>query len=247
MSKTTTTTKTAAPKKTAAAKTAAPKKTTRSAKRIADNLDSGQVLQAQFTEAVKARVATLEAKKQQDPGTFIAVEWARITKHVQDPSFARSLAMLHGALDLGFLLRILPNVDTRGETYVQAKTVEKIVKMIHAFALRDLSKLDGYQQQVIFNALYNGDALTIRAAQASLSRRVSNEGLSETLKSRGTNTPGTATSQASQVREVLRLLGIAQVNKGARDDKLVMHEDKARVLREVFATVEDIETEGGEE
>ena len=208
---------------------------TRSGKRIADNLSIAQTQQQQVIAAVQARVDTLNKKKENDPSFIIAAEWARILPAVKDESFARSLAMLNGALDIDGLCKILPNAEGRGANYIQAKTTEKIVKMVHAFALRDLSKLDPYQQQVVYNALYNGDALSIRAAQASLSKRVACEGLSETIKSRGSYTTGTATSQASQVRDVLRVLGIAEVNKGKRDDVLKINEARAQVLREVFA------------
>jgi hypothetical protein len=216
-------------------KTTAPKKTTRSTKRVSDNLSIAQQQQAQVIEAVETRMQKLKDKQAQDPSFKIAVEWARILPAVKDESFARSLAMLNGALDIDGLCKVIPNAEGRGANYVQAKTVEKVVKMVHAFALRDLSKLDPYQQQVVFNALYNGDALSIRAAQASLSKRVACEGLSETIKSRGSYTAGTATSQASQVRDVLRVLGIAEVNKGKRDDVLRINETRAQVLREVFA------------
>jgi hypothetical protein len=37
------------------------------------------------------------------------------------------------------------------------------------------------------------------------------------------------------VRDVLRVLGIAEVNKGKRDDVLRINETRAQVLREVFA------------
>lgn len=226
-----TATKQTAPKNTAP-KTA-PK--SRAQKKIVDNQGIAQQQQTAILEALQTRVQKLQNKQAQDPTFKVAVEWARIIPAVKDQSFVNSLALLNGALDVDGLVKVLPNHEGRGTNYVQAKTVEKVVRMIHAFALRDLSKLDDYQQQVIFNALYNGDALSIRAAQASLSKRVQCEGLSETIKSRGSYTAGTACAQASQVREVLRVLGIAEVQKGKRDDVLKVNEARASVLREVFA------------
>jgi polyhydroxyalkanoate synthesis regulator phasin len=211
------------------------KTVSRTQKKIIDNQGIAQQQQGAILEALETRVRKLQEKQAIDPTVRIAVEWARIIPAVKDSSFVNSLALLNGALDIDGLVKVLPNAETRGTGYVQAKTVEKVVRMIHAFALRDLSKLDDYQQQVIFNALYNGDALSIRAAQASLSKRVMCEGLKETIKSRGSYTAGTATAQASQVREVLRVLGIAQVNKGKRDDVLTVNEQRASVLREVFS------------
>lgn len=192
--------------------------------------------------AITNRVAALESA-----GQFVAVEWASIAKHISDDSFVRSLALLDGAIDIENLTRILPNYDKNKvikTDYIQAKTVQKAVRMVHAFALRDLSKLDPYQQQVIVNALFNGDKLSMRGALASLSRMIECEGMSETLKSRASYTAGTAGAQASQVRELLRVLGLGTTVKGGRDDTLTVNEERAKVLRDIFAMgVEETEAE----
>ena len=209
------------------------------AQRIAQNLKVAQAQREQILGAVHARVATYTEANAKPP-----VEWARIEKAINDESFVKSLSMLNGALDIDALCANVRST-TKGPNYVQAKTVEKTVRMVHAFALRDLSKLDNYQAQVIGVSLFNGGALSLTGAQASLSRRVAYDQGREQIKSRAGYTVGTASSQASQVREVLRVLGLAVVNKGKRDDTFTVNEARAQVLREVFAL--DAETESESE
>lgn len=211
-----------------------------SKQKIAANLKKATGQRDTMLVAVGNRVSALEKG-----GQFVAVEWAGITKAIKDDAFVRSLALLDGAIDIENLNRILPNYDKTKVVktdYIQAKTVQKAIRMIHAFALRDFGKLDTYQTQVIHNALFNGDKLTMRGTLASLSRMVNCEGLNETLK-RAHYSAGTAGAQASQVRELLRVLGLGTTTKGAQNDTLTVNEERAKVLRDIFSMGEIEETE----
>lgn len=213
---------------------------------------SRQKIVALRTKALKQRDTMIEkiASRVQyltDNNQHVAAEWARIVKHINDDSFVNSLALLDGALDIAGFTDKLANVNKSDRAnYVQAKTVEKIVRMVHAFALRDLSKLDTYQQQVINNALHNAGDMSITACQASLSRRVECEGLREQIKSRASYTTGTASSQTGQVRDVLRVLGLAEVNKGKRGDVFKLNQARMNVLREIFDVAQVEESEESE-
>lgn len=197
-----------------------------------------QATRDQWVTTISARVQALT-----DAGQHVAVEWAGITKTISEPSFVNALAMLQasGSIECETLTRILGNAErtkVAKTEYVQAKTVQKIVNMVHTLAANDLHKLSDYTSQVLYAALHNGDALSIQGARASLSRRVSNVDLprGETVDKRAPYTPGTACSQASQVREVLRILGLAAVDKGRKSDVLELNPDRAQALRDLYVT-----------
>lgn len=207
----------------------------RAAKRrakIADGQVEAQSIADQLVAAVDRRVSKLEEK-----GEHIAVEWARIKKIAQTEGFNNQIALLNGALDFAPLLAAIPRLktETTPTGYVQAKTVEKILKVVDAFCVKSDDPLGTFIVQVVYTALHNGGALSLTGAQASLSRRVSNEGLSESIPHRAGYSPGTASSQASQVRCALAMLGLADIIKGKRDDVLHIKGERMPELRELFA------------
>ena len=194
--------------------------------------------QAHAIETRDALVAaiSLRVQKLTDRNEHVATEWARITKSATTDGFTNQLALLKGGIDLAPLLAAIPRhkSETDKNGYVQAKTVEKVMKVINAFATQTSDAMGDYVVQVIYNALHNGGSLSLNGAQASLSKRVSNEGSSEALKSRGNYTPGTASSQASQVREVVRMLDLGETTKGKRNDIMTLHPKRVEQLREIF-------------
>lgn len=201
------------------------------ANRISKGLKIALALRDALVAAVSVRVEKLTTA-----GSHVAVEWAGITKTLQTEGFANQLALLNGGIDLAPLVRMLPLL--KGETvpvnYVQAKSVQKMLKVIDAFASQSGAAMGDYTVQVLYNALHNGGSLSLNGAQASLSRRVSNEGSSETLATRGNYTPGTASAQASQVREVVRVLGIGSTVKGKRNDTLTLDPARVEALRAIL-------------
>lgn len=186
---------------------------------------------------IAARVQTLIDTQQ-----HVAAEWARIDAVLSNESFPNALAVVMGArvVDVPGLVDIIGNTREQAPTpahYVQAKTVEKCVNMVFTLASNDLGKLSDYTSQVLFAALHNGAALSIDGARASLSKRCSRIDLPrrEEITNPGNYTTGTASSQASQVRDVLRVLGLASVNKGGRADVFEIHPDKVAALRALYA------------
>lgn len=203
--------------------------------RVQDNQALALGVRDDLVQGIKTRTAKLA-----EQGQHIATEWARILRGIDGDNgqgFVNAVALLGDAIDTATLVRIVPNTVKTGDRtgYVQAKTVEKIVNLVHTIAQGDLGKLSDYSAQVLHNALTNGDALSMRGALASLSRRVECEGLSETISKRANYSAGTASAQASQVRDALRILGLAQVSKGKRDDTFTLNPERVSKLREVFA------------
>jgi hypothetical protein len=209
--------------------------------KITEGQTEAQSIADALLAAVNARVSKLEAK-----GEHIATEWARIKKTVQTEGFNNQVALLNGALDFAPLLAAIPRLktETTPTGYIQAKTVEKILKVVDAFCVKGSDPLGTFVVQVVYTALHNGGSLSLTGAQASLSRRVSNEGRSESIPHRAGYSPGTASSQASQVRCALAMLGLADIIKGKRDDVLHLKGERMGELRALFAMQGDEEGEG---
>lgn len=194
---------------------------------------------ARETAKVWADSIALRVGKLQDAGKPVAVEWALIGKTLGNESFPNALALLigSGSIETETLTRILPTHEGRGTGYVQAKTVQKIVNMIFTLAAGDVGKLSDYTSQVLYHALQNHDALSIDGARASLSKRCSRIDLPnrENIDKPANYSTGTASSQASQVREVLRVLGLATVEKYKKGDTFKLNEKRVEALRGLYA------------
>lgn len=199
-----------------------------------DNLSAAQTVCADLISSIDRRVTRLT-----DTGRTVAVEWAKIRSSIENPGFVNALSVLMGtgSIDIEQLQRVMPNADVKGTGYVQAKTVQKCVNMVHTLAANDLHKLSDYTSQVLNAALHNGNALSIAGGLASLSKRVQGIDLpnNENVTSRADYTPGTASAQTSQVREVFRILGIAEVNKGKRGDTFTLNPARVEALRGLYA------------
>lgn len=196
------------------------------------------------TETRDRIVAIIGARKQAliDAQQPVAIEWDRIVKNVSQPGFVNALAALHGFVSFDTLCDILPNHDKRAVVatrYVQAKTVEKVVNLTYALAGGTTDKMSAYTLQVVAGLLANAGALTITGAQATLSRRIAKPD-DVTLNSRANYTTGTAGAQASQVRDLLRVLGLAEVNKGKRDDRATLTPQAIEKLGALFAEDPDL-------
>lgn len=213
--------------------------------RITKNMQNAIAAQQALIAAVQTRVEKLKGSGTEDAPAHVAVEWARIVKIASTDGFAQQVALLKGGLSLDALITAIPRLKTETDKlgYVQAKTVEKCLKVIDGFASRTSEAMGDYVAQVIFAALHNGGDLSLNGAQASLSRKVSNEGNSESLGTRSNYSPGTASAQASQVREVVRLLGLGSTVKGARNDVMHLDEKKVETLREIFALDGSVNTD----
>lgn len=188
-------------------------------------------------ELIAARVQTLR-----DNNQHVAAEWSRIESTMKNESFPKALAVLmgSGSIDFARFVDIIGNTRESAPTpahYLQAKTAEKVVNMVFTLASNDLGKLSDYTSQVLFAALHNGSALSIDGARASLSKRCARIDLPrrEEITNPGRYSVGTASSQASQVREVFRVLGLATVNKGSRGDVFELNPARVSALRALYA------------
>jgi hypothetical protein len=247
---TTTTTKSTTTRKPRAAKPAAvvqfeqstvDAQFTEFGKRARQHVVNFKIAAEQEIETMRKLIAT-RVQTLIDNNQAVAAEWSRIDNTLSNESFPNALAVLMGArvIDVAGLVDIIGNTREQAASpahYVQAKTVEKWCNMVFTLASNDLHKLSDYTSQVIFAALHNGSALSIDGARAALSKRCSRVDLPrrEEITNPANYTVGTASSQASQVRDLLRVLGLAAVNKGGRGDVFEIHPDKVAALRALYA------------
>lgn len=193
----------------------------------------------EWVAIIQSRVSALIERNQ-----HVAVEWVDgrkggIVGTMKENSFVVALALVIDSIDFEFFTDILGNDDADkvpAQVYIQAKTVVKIVNLIFALAGGQMNKLSAYTLQVVYNALHNGGSLSKQGGHAALTKRVSAVDLpnQEQIVSRANFTTGTANAQLPQVRELLRVLQLADINKNKKDDPIVMRAQCITMLQELF-------------
>ena len=128
-------------------------------------------------------------------------------------------------------LSISKQADDR-EYFVAVKVVVKIVNTANAIAKNDPRKLDGYTRTILEN-LSQLDNLTNKSAMVSLSKAIeyTDDDIKQKLVSRSACSVGTAGTQTSSTRMMLRSLDICEVLKSKRGDALVIKgNERAQML-----------------
>jgi len=124
------------------------------------------------------------------------------------------------------------------ESYVQTKSVQKIIDLMRAVA-QGIKPTDNNLRIVIEGMLQYDDHLTVKECCAVQSRNVQRDelstGIRDNVTAKARYTVGTASSQAGQVRDVLRILGLATVQKGKKGDDATLNEYGREVLKPIFA------------
>lgn len=200
-------------------------------------------------ELVNTIAAGIEARKQaciiaseENPKIANQVStWSKIAKRI-NTSFAVAVQQTGKAIDLSRFASTLPNTMQHGNdsNFIAVYAVDKVLKMVQAVALRDmrgLQKIDCYSAQIIANALANHDSISAKGALMSLSRQIEVgelETVSDKLVTRGRAAITTASTQRSSTREMLRMLGLADLTKGKRDEAITLDPVKVEALRDIF-------------
>lgn len=203
-------------------------------------------------ETIVARLfAAMTARKQAllDGGFVVSTE---ITKknglldnfNPEGNSYRQFLLAVEGTRNI-FDYTTLLNIAAKAKqetandaNYIQCKTFEKIVKCVKAFGFKDARMLDTHSRAIIINTLVNNGVITSKNAFATLVK-VEFDALDtqQTLKERHNYTPGTGSTQLSSTREMLRVLGLTDGNKGARDAAIELLPEAKQALLEHFDTI----------
>jgi len=210
-------------------------------------------LQASLVAAFKTRAAfCAERVTAGYPEQGQVERFTRYAKTVETANYAVAIDAVKSVVSVDQFAAIAANCDKAAKSnFVAVYAADKIIKMIQALAQRDLNglaKIDPYTASIINNALYNNNALSRDGQLASLSRRV-DLNTNEVMKSRAGVALSTALTQKSSTSELARILGLADLIKGARNQTLTLDAAKVAQLRELFKldaneqTDEEVETE----
>ena len=132
-------------------------------------------------------------------------------------------------------LAIASQADNR-EDFIAVKVAVKIVRTANALAKNDVRPLDNYSRTIIEN-LVALQKVSNKDALVSLSRSIvyNEDEQKAKLVSRGQCSAGTAGTQASSTRMMLKNLDICEVLKSKRGDALVMkNNERAQMLLDMF-------------
>ena len=128
--------------------------------------------------------------------------------------------------------------DKKGaENFIAVKANMKIVRIIYAIGSKMVSQIDDYSATIIANMLANDGVLFAKSALVCLSSNIEYSALDQTqiLRSRMHKAVTTASTQRSSTREALRVLGLADVVKGMREDPAKVTEKGSAVFEPLFA------------
>lgn len=132
-------------------------------------------------------------------------------------------------------LAIATQAENR-EDFIAVKVAVKIVRTANALAKNDVRPLDNYSRTIIEN-LVALQKVSNKDALVSLSRSIvyNEDEQKAKLVSRGQCSAGTAGTQASSTRMMLKNLDICEVLKSKRGDALVMkNNERAQMLLDMF-------------
>lgn len=196
-----------------------------------------------FTEAL---VETLTARNNAKPSKDIesAISYAK-KAHVAIDALFSTKAFDQIAKRLLASVAVVESKDDE-EKFVAVKVLVKIVKASAALSRKLKGNFDPYSQTIIEN-LISLQQIDNKSALVSLSRDIEYSEFEQVqhLVARYRCSPGTATTQASSTRMMLRALDICEVQKGKKGDVITLKDnDRARALVAVFSKTAD---ESGEE
>ena len=193
-----------------------------------------------FAAAMLARKAAIEqsaeidqAGKNSQLGQLIPAI-ALVTESV----FANAKAVMNQTDFPGVckIIRTTSKKDSCG--YVQVKTIVKLVKIMRSIA-QGLKTGDGNLDLSLAAIVANDAHASIREVQIAQSKKVAESAnqfdYRDTFKAKpGNYSKGTAKSQSGQVRECLRLFGLATVQKGKRNDDAALNEYGLSILKPIY-------------
>jgi hypothetical protein len=175
--------------------------------------NNGQALQAVIVQAIQTRIDNAPNDNQRDNLTTEL-------KFFSDANGAVILDKVSALIDVQALASKISICDKSHADFVAVYALQKVRKMIYAFANNVKSFIDGYSNSIIYNMVQLQE-LTNKSALVSLSKAVEYTELDkvQAVKRQISVAVSTASTQASSTRQMLRLLNIANVSKRKNDDE----------------------------
>lgn len=198
-------------------------------------------------ETIVARLfasVTDRVKALRDEDKHIPAEFKMIQDHL-NPEGKSYRAMLHAVEQTKSIFDFEPLMNCIGKhkmngandaSYLQAKTIEKVIKFVKAMGNRDFRMLDNHTRSLIVNTMVNNGCISSLAAFATLTK-VDSEEISEIIRARNSYSHGTANSQKGSSRELFRIMGVTTGIKGAKGEGINLTDAAKQAFAEHFEQV----------
>jgi hypothetical protein len=146
-------------------------------------------------------------------------------KFFADANGAIILDKVSAIVDVPELARKIAVTDKSSADFVAVYALQKVRKMLYAFANSIKSFIDGYSNSIIFNMVQLQE-LTNKSALVALSKSVEYSELDkvQSIKRQINVAVSTASTQASSTRQMLHLLNIASVTKRKNADEFTFND-----------------------
>lgn len=190
-------------------------KSTKSAKSPASiNAD----LQSIILAAIKVRIDNAPNENQADN---LSTEY----KFFADVNGAVILDKVSSIVDVPALAKKIAVTDKSSADFVAVYALQKVRKMVYAFANNARSFIDGYSNSIISNMVQLQE-LTNKSALVALSKSIEYSELDkvQAIKRTINVAVSTASTQASSTRQMLRLLDVASVTKRKTGDEFTFND-----------------------
>ena len=189
-----------------------------------DAVDQFEALQNRFIDALTVRMVQPENS---DCKTIVT-DLSEVKKEV----FKRQLKAV---VDNGFLtIEALESLatackitDKKHSDYVALKVITKIISTIYALATKQKDKLNNYVNAIFLNIVKN-QYLTTKSGLVTLSKHVTYSETEQVQSIARTLSvaPSTASTQLSQIRQLVRLMHIGNAIKNKKGDALSFNESQ---------------------
>lgn len=209
-------------------------------------------------ETIVARLFAAMQKRRQaliDGEFVVSAEIGTASKGIMshlDPEGSNYRGFLHavnqtkGFFDFEPLMNTIEKhkgANAQDSTYIQCKTIEKIIKFVKAFGHADFRMLDNHTRLILVNCMYNNGMISSRAGFATLCK-VEFDALdtasAERYFERSNYSHGTANAQLSSTKETFRVLGVTNGVKGERDAKITFSDEAKAAFVEHFAPLRKV-------
>ena len=158
-------------------------------------------------------------------------------KFFADNNGAIILNKVSNIIDIQTLANKIAITDKSNIDYVAVYALQKIRKMIYAFANNTKSFIDGYSNSIISN-MVKLQEITNKSALVALSKSVEYTELDKVQEIKRTINVAvsTASTQASSTRQMLNILKIANVTKRKNSDEFSFNDnDAAKMIIAFYA------------
>ena len=124
------------------------------------------------------------------------------------------------------------------DKYMQVKSIAKLIQIIESIG-KGLTCKDNYIDPIMYTLVENENHANCAELICTLSSKaredVNQFAVRDSIKVRRGFTKGTATSQTGQIRDLLRVLGLANVKKGGKNSEATLNEYGVSVLSPIYS------------